>query len=104
MIKCNVCGKICKNLRGLAIHQGHTHKKVPELKELQREIVFLKDMMISLTQEIRTLKGSPMRPPSAIPKNRGDNGNNIPIGMNYGPDHGALMDELRATLKSRGTS
>ncbi len=113
MVICEICFKIFKNYKGLRIHKGKVHKDflrsrkivLREIESQADEIRALKTVVSTLVNEIRSLRvigfSSPdyslshsVKPPLPnIPK--------LPIGMNYGCDHGALMDELKSVLKER---
>jgi len=102
--KCDICGKICKNGRGVAIHKGHIHKKeqkyLTEIAELKEDIATLKSMVISLTSEIRA--GMPTAKVPMSPPKKPKNGDEKPLmGLNYGENHGALMQELKKVLANR---
>ncbi len=88
---CEICGKICKNARGVAIHVGHMHKKTREI-ELLKRIEFLESKIERIANLVEGDKWTPLVDQTAI---------ETPKGMNYGPDHGALMAELRKELVRR---
>lgn len=66
--------------------------------DYRAEIKALRHQVRELQTEVKNLKMNnhinvtPSSPP---------NGSTNPLGMNYGGNHGALMDELRSALKQR---
>lgn len=100
-IKCKVCGKLCKNGRGLSIHAGHMHKKdSATITELREEITSLRNLVTSVISEMRA--GIVPTVPLTVPINtKNDNGSKPSVGLNYGVNHSALMDELKSVFKER---
>ena len=124
---CNICGKTCKNERGLSIHKGHMHKGrtnsllekdfPPNLNEINSvtkddivsELHSLRQLIINLSNLLRQIKHEnhvkwePLTESFPIELNSSIDSPIVgpQLGMNYGYDHGALMDELRSVLKER---
>jgi hypothetical protein len=129
---CSICGKICKNERGLAIHVGHMHKRkarrsinedsihdskdvglvtnlvtkndiIAELHSLRQLILNLSTVLRQMKHDNNSIKWEPLT--ESFSKGMGSlmesSISGPPLGMNYGCDHGALMDELRSVLKDR---
>ncbi|MFX1521289.1 MAG: hypothetical protein ACFFCD_15350 [Promethearchaeota archaeon] len=120
---CDICGKTCKNQRGLSIHKGHMHNgkgndfSIYHLNgaglinnEILAELYSLRQMIIDLTYKIANNENfmnyehlqdftskrlsSPTRDSIITPQHCKNY-------MGYGSDHGTLMDELRSVLKDR---
>jgi hypothetical protein len=70
----------------------------PEI-DYRAEIASLQNQVRELKKELQTLKMNGQVPVASTISNT----NTVPtqLGMNYGADHGALMDELRSVLKDR---
>ena len=124
---CDICGKTCKNERGLSIHKGHMHKgrtnsllekdSSPNLNDINfvtkedivAELHSLRQLIINLSHLLRQMKyenNVKWKPPSEFitPElNSSMDGPSVgsPLGMNYGCDHSVLMEELRSVLKER---
>jgi hypothetical protein len=124
---CDICGKICKNERGLSIHKGHMHKgetnnllekdspqnlidiNLVTKEDIVAELHSLRQLIINLGQLLRQMKydnhvkWEPLS--ESLPTElRSSMDNPIvesSLGMNYGCNHGALMDELRSVFKER---
>ncbi len=124
---CDICGKTCKNERGLSIHKGHMHNgKAKNLLEkdslhslsdinfvtkedIVAELHSLRQLIINLGHLLREMKyenhvkWEPL--PESLPMDLSSPMDSSiiesPLGMNYGYNHGALMDELRSALKER---
>ena len=118
---CDICGKTCKNERGLSIHKGHMHKgrtnslleknSSPNLNDINfitkedivAELHSLRKLIINLGHLLRQMKnednGKWKQPPEfIIPElSSSKDGPTVgsPLGMNYGCDHSVLMEELR---------
>ncbi|MFX1521292.1 MAG: hypothetical protein ACFFCD_15365 [Promethearchaeota archaeon] len=125
---CDICGKVCKNQRGLAIHIGHMHKHKGDLS-IKEDFHTLKDVDLvtknDIIAELHSLRQLILNVSTVLRQMKHDNNNSIkwepltesfstdmnslmespisglPLGMNYGYNHGALMDELRSVLKER---
>jgi hypothetical protein len=119
---CEICGKQCKNERGLSIHTGHMHNgkgnsSIHHLNgaglinnEILAELYSLRQMIIDLTYKIGN-NGNPINyehlhdAPTKIQSSpKGDSiiaHQHLKNYMGYGCDHSALMDELRSALKER---
>jgi hypothetical protein len=120
VIYCEICFQPFKNYKGLRIHKGKVHKDILSTRKAvlhkidnqAEEIRGLKAILSNLINEIKSLRvlgfssahnitptnyfsSSPPTKPmlSNIPL--------PPVGMNYGCDHGELMDELKSVLKER---
>ncbi len=120
MIFCEICFKPFKNYKGLRIHKGKVHKDfirhrkaiLHKIDNQAEEIRGLKAILSTLINEIQSLRvlgfssahnitptnyfsaSTPTKPMlSNIPT--------PPVGMNYGCDHGELMNELKSVLKER---
>ena len=55
MVTCEICGKLCKNTQGLAIHKGHMHTLKRDT-DLETEVKELKVMVADLTDLVRTMQ------------------------------------------------
>jgi hypothetical protein len=120
---CKICGKQCKNERGLSIHTGHMHNgkgngsSIHHLNgagllnnEILAELYSLRQMIIDLTYKIDN-NGSSINyeqlhdeTPKIQSSPKGDSiiaQQHLKNYMGYGCDHSALMDELRSALKER---
>jgi hypothetical protein len=120
---CDICGKSCKNQRGLSIHKGHMHNGKGDgfpiyllydtgliNNEILAELYSLRQMIIDLTYKIANTErfmnyeqlqdftskrlSSPTEDSIITPQHCKNY-------MGYGSDHGTLMDELRSVLKDR---
>ena len=123
LVICEICGKQCKNERGLSIHTGHMHNgkgngsSIHHLNgaglinnEILAELYSLRQMIIDLTYKIGN-NGNSMNyeqlhdiPPKIQSSPKGDSiiaHQHLKNYMGYGSDHSALMDELRSALKER---
>jgi hypothetical protein len=123
MVICDICGKPCKNERGLSIHKGHMHNgkgngySILHLNgagsinnEILAELFSLRQMIIDLTYKIDNNGNSSnyeQHQDFISKKLSSPTGDSIIISqhcknyMGYGSDHGTLMDELRSVLKDR---
>ena len=120
MVICEICFQPFKNYKGLRIHKGKVHKDVARdkkvvLREIESqadEIRALKSVVSTLVNEIKSLRVlgfssahniTPKNYFSASPpiKPMLSNISTPPVGMNYGCDHGELMNELKSVLKER---
>jgi len=124
---CDICGKTCKNERGLSIHKGHMHKGetngllekdspqslldinsvtkediITELHSLRQLIVDLSQLLQQMKYENR-VKLEPLSESFPMELSSSMDSPNVGSspGMNYGYNHSALMDELRSVLKER---
>jgi hypothetical protein len=124
---CDICGKTCKNERGLSIHKGHMHKGetngllekdspqnsmdvnlitkediVAELHSLRQLIINLGHLLHQMKHD-NHVKWEPL--PESLPVELSSSMESptvgSPLGMNYGYNHSDLMDELRSVLKER---
>jgi len=120
VVYCSECLRPFKNVKGLNIHKGKVHKDVLRARKAilhkidnqAEEIRGLKAILSTLINEIKSLRvlgfssahnitptnyfsaSTPTKPMlSNIPT--------PPVGMNYGCDHGELMNELKSVLKER---
>jgi hypothetical protein len=125
---CDICGKICKNERGLAIHIGHMHKDknnhsikensihtlkdvdlvtkndiIVELHSLRQLILNLSNVLQQMKHDNNSMKWEPLTESFSTDMNSLMESpiSGPPLGMNYGCNHGALMEELRSVLKER---
>ena len=124
---CDICGKTCKNERGLSIHKGHMHKgKTNNLLEkdslhslsdinlvtkedIIAELHSLRQLIINLGHLLKQMKYENHDKWESLPESLPMDLNSSmdspivesPLGMNYGYNHSALMDELRSVLKER---
>lgn len=124
---CDICGKTCKNERGLSIHKGHMHKgetngllekdspqnlidiNLVTKEDIVTELHSLRQLIINLGQLLRQMKHDnhvkweslPESLPMELSSSMDSPTVGSPLGMNYGYNHGALMDELRSVLKER---
>jgi len=124
---CDICGKTCKNERGLSIHKGHMHKgetngllekdspqslidiNLVTKEDIVAELHSLRQLIINLGQLLRQMKydnhvkWEPLHEslPMELSSSMDSPTAGSPLGMNYGYNHGALMDELRSVLKER---
>jgi len=120
---CDICGKQCKNERGLSIHKGHMHNgkgngfSIHHLNgaglinnEILTELYSLRQMIIDLTYKIdnngNSINYEQLRDTSpkiqSAPK--GDSilaQQHLKNYLGYGSDHLTLMDELKSALKER---
>ena len=116
MIYCEICFKPVKNYKGLRIHKGKVHKDwkavFHKIENQAEEIRGLKAVLSTLINEIKSLRMlgfssahniTPTNYFSASPpiKPMLSNIATPPVGMNYGCDHGELMNELKSVLKER---
>ena len=120
MVVCEICFKPFKNYKGLRIHQGKVHKDVlnsrkavlHKIENQAEEIRGLKAILSTLINEIKSLRVlsfssshniTPTNHFSASPPTKPMLSNipTLPVGMNYGCDHGELMNELKSVLKER---
>ncbi|MCK5588040.1 MAG: hypothetical protein KAI34_04905 [Candidatus Lokiarchaeota archaeon] len=122
MVICEICFKSFKNYKGLRIHKGKVHKDIlnsrkivlHEIESQADEIRALKTAVSTLVNEIRSLRVIGFSSPAHIihssdyslshSTKQALSHPSTPIGMNYGCDHGALMDELKSVLKERVAS
>jgi len=124
---CEICGKSCKNERGLSIHKGHMHKgetnsllkkespqnlidiNLVTQEDIVAELHSLRKLILNLGQLLRQMKydnhvkWEPLSEslPMELSSSMDSSAVESPLGMNYGYNHGALMDELRSVLKER---
>jgi len=121
-IQCDICGKQCKNERGLSIHTGHMHNgKGNDFNhhlngaglmnnEILAELYSLRQMIIDLTYKIDN-NGNSINyeqlhdtSPKIQSAPKGDSilaQQHLKNYLGYGGDHLTLMDELRSALKER---
>ncbi len=120
---CDICGKQCKNERGLSIHIGHMHNGKGNgfsnhhinaaglmNNEILAELYSLRQMIIDLTYKIDN-NGNSINyeqlhntTPKIQSAPKGDSilaQQHLKNYLGYGGDHLALMDELRSALKER---
>jgi len=118
---CNICGKPCKNERGLSIHKGHMHngkgnrsiKKVfPNIKgidlitkDILAEIYSLRQLIIELLHLLRqsrcetfTKYDVPYESLSKASKKRNFMIDTPIVGQSYGALHNELMNELKTRI------
>ena len=123
---CDICGKTCKNERGLSIHKGHMHKgetnnllekdspqsldiNLVTQEDIVAELHSLRQLIIDLGQLLRQMKydnhvkWEPLSEsiPMELSSSMDSPTVGSPPGMNYGYNHSDLMDELRSVLKER---
>ena len=119
---CNICGKQCKNERGLSIHTGHMHNGKANghnhhlngagfmNNEILAELYSLRQMIIDLSYKIDNNGHSINyeQHHDTFPKiqsaPKGDSilaQQHLKNYLGYGGDHLTLMDELRSALKER---
>ncbi|WP_287587368.1 hypothetical protein [Candidatus Borrarchaeum sp.] len=119
---CNICGKQCKNERGLSIHTGHMHNGKGNghnhhfngaglmNNEILAELYSLRQMIIDLSYKIDNNGHSINyeQHHDTLPKiqssPKGDSilaQQHLKNYLGYGGDHLTLMDELRSALKER---
>lgn len=120
---CDICGKRCKNDRGLSIHKGHMHNgkgngySIHHINgvglinnEILAELYSLRQMIIDLTYKIDNNGNSTNyeqlhdATSKILSSPKGDSitaQQHLKNYMGYGGDHGTLMDELRSILKER---
>jgi len=81
------------------------HRKLEELSKVQTLVDEVKSLQNQITDIRNLVFGKPNHGTKLpkVPQLKPDNGEPISpfVGMNYGMDHGALMDELKSVLKSR---
>ena len=119
MVRCTWCNRKLKHpiwKNGKAYGRVCITKVQVVSPDYQEELKALQMQVRELKMELQQIKMNghiaPMTPPvgGLLPKvlgnSNGGNGhsNKPPIGMNYGCDHGALMDELKSVLKERVAS
>ncbi len=98
---CNICGKQCKNERGLSIHTGHMHngKGNGHNHHFNGAGLMNNEILAELYYEqhhdtLPKIQSSP----------KGDSilaQQHLKNYLGYGGDHLTLMDELRSALKER---
>jgi hypothetical protein len=119
---CEICGKQCKNERGLSIHTGHMHNGKGNghnhhlngaslmNNEILAELYSLRQMIIDLSYKIDNNGHSISyeQHHDTLPKiqsaPKGDSilaHQHLKNYLGYGGDHLTLMDELRSALKER---
>jgi hypothetical protein len=123
---CDICGKTCKNERGLSIHKGHMHKgetngllkkdspqnldiNLVTKEDIVAELHSLRQLILNLDQLLRQMKHDnhvtwePLSEsiPMELSSSMDSPTVGSPLGMNYGYNHSDLMDELRSVLKER---
>ncbi len=120
---CDICGKTCKNQRGLSIHKGHMHNgkgngfSIHHLNgaglinnEILAELYSLRQMIIDLTYKIdnngHSIKYEKTHDTTSkiLSSPKGDSitaQQYLKNYMGYGGNHGTLMDELRSALRER---
>ncbi|MFX1466799.1 MAG: hypothetical protein ACFFA5_10035 [Promethearchaeota archaeon] len=127
VICCDICGKTCKNERGLSIHKGHMHKEdtngllkidspqnlidinIVTKEDIVAELHSLRQLIINLGQLLRQMKydnhvkWEPLSESFPMELSSSMDGPTVgsSLGMNYGYNHSDLMDELRSVLKER---
>jgi hypothetical protein len=100
-IICPKCGKALKNERGLAIHNGHIHKKADVYAELQE----IKQALANLQAAFKNMQNGETVNWKNLQEIIVPNSGIIPTGFKgYGAEQGALMDELKLALKDRAVN
>ena len=123
IVFCEICGKRCKNERGLSIHKGHMHNgkskgfSIHHLNgtglinnEILAELYSLRQMIIDLTYKIdnngnsknyEQLHTATSKILSSPKRDSITAQQHLKNYMGYGYNHGTLMDEIRSVLKER---